>query len=170
MTIPRRRQHPDGLNPDDRPTLWPQITRALALLLFRNYPAFEGRRCRRGRNDKRQPGIPASRASRVTKFSVTLEINVTLKALTERKHVAELWPDAEPCLLAAATYSEGFATAGPTSRIHLSTGRVGSQPGSAQRDEDFQIIVDPLAPRSAQKRRSAFPTPSRFVFRGTPPL
>src|SRR5258708_28072599 len=64
-------------------------------LVFSNHAAQGGRWCRRGRNGKRQPGIPAGRASRVTKFSVTLEINVTLKALTERKHVAELRPDAE---------------------------------------------------------------------------
>src|SRR5262249_47285665 len=71
------------------------VKRALAPLLFRNHPGHGGRWCRRGRNDKRQPGIPAGRASRVTKFSVTLDINVTLKALAERKHVAELRSDAK---------------------------------------------------------------------------
>jgi NAD(P)-dependent dehydrogenase (short-subunit alcohol dehydrogenase family) len=78
-----------------------RITRALAPLLFRNHPAHGGWRCRRGRNHKRQPGIPAGRASRVTKFSVTLEIDVTLKGLAKGEDVAKLRPDTEHLRLEA---------------------------------------------------------------------
>jgi hypothetical protein len=41
------------------------------------------------------PGVPAGRAIRGTEFLVAFEIDVTLKALAERKDVAELLPDAE---------------------------------------------------------------------------
>src|SRR5262249_55579015 len=60
------------------------------------------RRRRRRRDHKRQPSVPAGRASRVSELSVTLDIDVTLKVLAERKHVAELRPDAEHLRLKAS--------------------------------------------------------------------
>ncbi len=44
-----------------------------------------------GENGKRQPGIPAGRTGRVAKFSVALEVDVTLKALAEWKHINAFW-------------------------------------------------------------------------------
>src|ERR1700722_1926958 len=77
------------------------VTRTVAPLLFRHHPARGGGGRCRGRDGKCQPCVPAGGPIRGAKFCVSLEIDVTLKALAEREDVAKLRPDTEHLRLEA---------------------------------------------------------------------